>query len=186
MSTTTGRIAIFAGAVGVLLLAGGAVAFGAIPNLTTGVISGCYTNTSPHVLRVIDTAKTAKCPTGTTAINWNQKGPQGPQGPVGVVGEVVRQNSVSFPVGLAPPGLQSVGVYCDQGYVATGGGFALSGPMGIGGNLTEKWIPYADYAIFSGGVPTGWTVGLAETGSAGDIPGSNYVLNAYVNCAPTS
>ena len=66
-------------------------------------------------------------------VQWNQKGPAGPQGPPGVVGELYRQNSVSFPVGLTTPGIESVTVSCPQGYVATGGGFALSGPIGIGG-----------------------------------------------------
>jgi Collagen triple helix repeat (20 copies) len=112
-------------------------------------------------------------------------GPAGPTGPAGVVGEVYEQNSVSFPVGLTPPGIESVSVTCPQGYVATGGGFGLSGPQGIGGNATEKWIPVFDDATTPNGVPSGWEVGLAETGTAGNVPG-NYVLNAYVYCAPTS
>ena len=69
--------------------------------------------------------------------------------------------------------------------MAPGGGFALSGPMGIGGNATEKWIPVYDDATTPNGTPSGWEVGLAETGIAGDID-SNYVLNAYGYCAPTS
>lgn len=56
--------------------------------------------------------------------------------------------------------------------------------MGIGGNATEKWIPVEDNAVTTNGVPTGWEAGLAETGTAGN--GTNYVLNAYVYCAPTS
>ncbi|MGN6377853.1 MAG: hypothetical protein ACTHNU_02780, partial [Gaiellales bacterium] len=43
-----------------------------------GVIHGCYANTSPHTLRVIDTAVTGSCPSGTTPLNWNVKGPPGP------------------------------------------------------------------------------------------------------------
>jgi hypothetical protein len=57
--------------------------------------------------------------------------------------------------------------------------------MGIGGNATEKWIPYDSDATISNGVPSGWEVGLAETGTPGNA-GGNYVLNAYVYCAPTS
>jgi hypothetical protein len=45
------------------------------------VIQGCYTNASPHVLRVIDTAKVSKCPAGTTALSWGQTGPPGVPGP---------------------------------------------------------------------------------------------------------
>jgi hypothetical protein len=76
-------------------------------------------------------------------------------------------------------------VSCPQGYVATGGGYALCGPMGTGGNATEKWIPYEDNATLTGGEPTGWEVGLAETGTPGNA-GGNYVLNADVYCAPGS
>ena len=130
MSTNRGRTLIFAGVIGGLVLAGGAVAFAAIPNPTTGVISGCYTTASPHVLRVIDTAKTPKCPTGTTALNWNQKGPQGVQGPAGPAGS------------QGPPGVGSIEVVpysisvvgnpqwlagtakCPAGSVVTGGGFS--------------------------------------------------------------
>jgi hypothetical protein len=64
--------------VGVLVgaLVGG-VAWASIPD-GKGVIHGCYANTLPHTLRVIDTAVTASCPSGTTALNWNAKGPPGP------------------------------------------------------------------------------------------------------------
>jgi hypothetical protein len=145
---------------------------------SSGVIHGCYKptgNGSAFTLGVIDTALPGgRCPKGQTALSWNQTGPQGPagatgpagpvgpagpggpQGPPGVVGEVSQQNFVSFPVGLTPPGVESVTVSCRQGYVATGGGFFLSGPMGIGGNATEKWIPVYDDATTSNGVRSGW------------------------------
>jgi hypothetical protein len=55
----------------------GGVAWASIPD-SKGVIHGCYANTSPHTLQVIDTATTASCPSGTTAMNWNAKGPPGP------------------------------------------------------------------------------------------------------------
>jgi hypothetical protein len=41
---------------------------------------------------VIDTAQTAKCPTGTTALSWNQQGVPGPPGPSGAL-QVVDANS---------------------------------------------------------------------------------------------
>ncbi len=61
------------------LLVGGSYAWASIPN-ASGAIQGCYKNTTPHTLQVIDTAKTAKCPTGTTALAWNQTGPKGDSG----------------------------------------------------------------------------------------------------------
>jgi hypothetical protein len=205
------RKVIIAGATTLVLTAGASVATAAVmssgPVDSSGVIHGCWSNAAvngSHVF-VLQDAGTS-CPRGTTAISWNEQGPAGPigptgpagpsgaigpsgpagpQGPPGVVGEVYQQNSVSFPVGLTPPGVETVAVSCPQGHVATGGGFALSGPMGIGGNATEKWIPYDDAATTPNGVPSGWEVGLAETGTPGNA-GGNYVLNAYVYCAPTS
>lgn len=191
-----GRRIIIAG-VSAMVVAGGGTATAATvlsrsPIDGSGVIHGCWSNKAingSHVFALQDAG--TRCPNGTTAISWNQAGPagpagpQGPAGPSGVVGEVYRQNSVSFLVGLTPPGIQSVTAACPQSYAATGGGFALSGPMGIGGNATEKWIPVYDDATLSKGTPSGWEVGLAETGIAGDID-SNYVLNAYAYCAAAS
>jgi len=188
-----GRKTAIVGAAVLILATGSAAAAAAVmaggPVDSSGIIHGCWSNTAingSHAFVLQDAG--TNCPRGTTAISWDQAGPSGPagpQGPPGVVGEVYRQNSVSFPVGLTPPGIESVTVSCPQGYVATGGGFALSGPQGIGGNATEKWIPVYDDATMSNGVPSGWEVGLAETGDPGNVS-SNYVLNAYVYCAPTS
>ena len=97
--------------------------------------------------------------------------------------DVVAQTCVSFPVGLTPPQVESASVSCGAGYVATDGGFALSGPMGIGGNATEKWIPIYSYPIFSNGTESGWQVGIDETGTAGNV-GRNYILDAYAICSP--
>lgn len=97
--------------------------------------------------------------------------------------EVVAQTCVSFPVGLTPPQFESASASCRTGYVAIDGGFGISGPMGIGGNATEKWIPTYSYPIFSNGTESGWQVGIDETGTAGDA-GGNYVLNAYAICSP--
>ncbi len=63
----------------------GGVSYASIPD-AAGVIHGCYTNDSPHTLRVLDTARTPTCPRGTTAISWNQTGPQGEPGPAGTAG----------------------------------------------------------------------------------------------------
>jgi len=174
---------VITGAAALIIATGSGVAAAAVmsdgPVDSSGVIHGCWSDKAikgSHAFVLQDAG--TNCPNGTTAISWNQAGPPG------VVGEVYRQNSVSFPVGLTPPGVQYVAVSCPQGYVATGGGFALSGPMGIGGNATEKWIPYVDDATLLNGVPTGWEAGVAETGTPGN--GTNYILNAYVYCAPTS
>jgi hypothetical protein len=64
----------------------GGVGYASIPN-PSGVINGCYkTSGTNHALTVINTAKTAHCPSGYTSLNWSQTGPQGPQGVQGVQG----------------------------------------------------------------------------------------------------
>jgi hypothetical protein len=68
------RVAIGIGVLAVL--AGGSVAFGAIPG-PDGVIKGCYDNSG--YVKVIDSAAT--CNAGSTPISWNQKGPKGDAGP---------------------------------------------------------------------------------------------------------
>jgi hypothetical protein len=60
-------------------------ALAAIPD-ASGVIHGCYAPNNGYKLRVIDTAKTVKCPSGKVALNWNQKGVPGSPGPQGIQG----------------------------------------------------------------------------------------------------
>ncbi len=73
----------------------GGVSYASIPD-SAGVIHGCYTNDSPHTLHVLDTAKSARCPWGTTAISWSQAGQPGPQGPAGANGNTIL-NGTSAP-----------------------------------------------------------------------------------------
>jgi type VI secretion system secreted protein Hcp len=67
------------------LIAGGAVALGAIPS-TDGTIHACYATggTPTGALRIVDEG--VQCATGETAISWNQQGPAGPTGPTGDTG----------------------------------------------------------------------------------------------------
>jgi type VI secretion system secreted protein Hcp len=67
------------------LIAGGAVALGAIPS-SDGTIHACYaTGGSPTgALRIVDEG--VQCASGETAITWNQQGPAGPPGPTGDTG----------------------------------------------------------------------------------------------------
>jgi hypothetical protein len=82
------RIIIATGAA-LALVAGGTVAGAAIagPIDSSGVIYGCYTTKAvngSHALVLQDVGTT--CPSGTTAIKWNQQGPQGATGPAGPAG----------------------------------------------------------------------------------------------------
>jgi hypothetical protein len=81
---------LITGAAALVLLAGGTVVATATtpsPVDSSGVIHGCWTNAElngSHVFVVQDAGTT--CPKGTTAISWNQTGPQGAQGPAGTPG----------------------------------------------------------------------------------------------------
>jgi hypothetical protein len=85
-----GRRVVIIG-VAALFVAGGGTAAAAVisrsPVDNSGVIHGCWSKTAingSHVF-VLQDAGTS-CPNGTTAISWNQIGPQGPQGPAGPQG----------------------------------------------------------------------------------------------------
>jgi type VI secretion system secreted protein Hcp len=67
------------------VIAGGAVALGAIPS-SDGTIHACYATggTPTGALRIVDEG--VQCATGETAITWNQRGPVGPAGPTGPTG----------------------------------------------------------------------------------------------------
>jgi hypothetical protein len=47
-----------------------------------GVIHGCYQKSgTAHSLKVINSAVTARCPRGYSALDWSQTGPKGPASP---------------------------------------------------------------------------------------------------------
>jgi len=78
---------VLTGAGATLALVAGSTAAYAVsagPIDSSGVIHGCYKTTATgnsHAV-VLQNAGTA-CPSGYTAIKWNQKGPAGPTGPRG-------------------------------------------------------------------------------------------------------
>jgi hypothetical protein len=93
------------------LVAGGTAAYAvtASPIDSSGVIHGCYTTTATNgshkvVLQNVGTS----CPSGTTAIKWNQKGPAGPPGPPGIQGPPGPQGS---PGPQGPSGVVSMAQY---------------------------------------------------------------------------
>lgn len=81
---------VLIGAGATLALVGGSTAAYAVsagPIDGSGVIHGCYypaTTGGSHKVVLQDVGKS--CPTGTTAITWNQTGPAGPTGPQGATG----------------------------------------------------------------------------------------------------
>ncbi|HEY5987260.1 MAG TPA: hypothetical protein VIV12_12935 [Streptosporangiaceae bacterium] len=114
-----------------LLLVVGAVAYASIPG-PDGVIHACYKTSNPAQGALIAIDSAASCPSGYTALNWNQTGPQGPagpqgpQGPAGVNG-VSGLEIVTHGVQVAGGGqLTDVTVQCPTGKVAIAGGFGMN------------------------------------------------------------
>jgi hypothetical protein len=72
----------------VVLAAGAGTALAATAGpVDSGVIHGCWTDTAisgSHVFKLQDAG--TKCPKGTTAISWGEKGPAGPRGATGPAG----------------------------------------------------------------------------------------------------
>jgi hypothetical protein len=160
---------IAAAAAVALLLLGGGIAYASIPG-PDGVVHGCYKN-STGMLITIDSA--AACPTGYTALNWNQTGPQGPagtdgtngtDGANGVSGYEVVQGSISLP----NDGNLHVGtISCPTGKVALGSGWSPD---------IQRAQPSEDLD----GVPTGigWDYTVRTAGGGG-----TYVFHASITCA---
>jgi hypothetical protein len=124
------RRIVMTGAAALVLVAGGTAAGAAVassPVDSSGVIHGCWTNAAingTHVFVLQDAGTT--CPKGTTAISWNQTGPQGPAGPAGPAGTV----GATGPAGPAGP----IGNTGPAGPVGAPGPTGPAGPAGPIGN----------------------------------------------------
>jgi hypothetical protein len=167
------RLGIAAGVLLGALVATG-VSWASIPD-PSGVIHGCYkSNGSPHALSVIDSAKTATCPTGYKAVNWNQTGQQGPPGPSS--GALIYEQGLTFE-GPLTNGQQGdtffgvpAGLMCVQGaasaYTTTTGtqlAIEYSDPTGVAplaklelvSNLAETHEALMSYGVDCKSVPAG-------------------------------
>jgi hypothetical protein len=135
MTVNRSATILISAASGFVLLATGATAGAAIagPVDSAGVIYGCYTTKAnaagSHTLVLEDVGST--CPPNTTAIKWNQTGPQGPAGPAGPVGPVGAIGATG-PVG--PVGaIGATGPAGPAGPKGDTGATGLAGPIGATG-----------------------------------------------------
>jgi hypothetical protein len=99
------------GAAALIVVAGATAAGAAVtasPSpIKSGVIHGCWATKAVHGSHVIKLQNAGtRCPRGTTAISWNQKGPAGPTGATGPRGAAGPQGTagVAGPQGPAGPG----------------------------------------------------------------------------------
>lgn len=149
---------------------GAVVAYASIPG-PDGVIHACYKTGNPAQGALIAIDSAASCPSGYTALNWNQTGPQGPagqtglQGPAGVSGwEVVAaSSSASVEASTGRWVISQVDAVCPSGKVVLGGG-ATSGDGTV--NLIESF-PNGNNA---------WRASMSA-------PSPTFGLNVYAICA---
>ncbi|PZS35398.1 MAG: hypothetical protein DLM61_01980 [Pseudonocardiales bacterium] len=158
ISTRTTKI--FALTTSVVLLGSGTLAWAtgtaSIPG-PGGVIHACYvTNGNLKNITLIDPSTGTKCPTGYTALNFNQTGPQGPQGLQGPVG---------------PQGL--TGAIGPQGLPGATGATGATGPAGAPGPAGPASASHA-YVVSNAfsGLP-----GSDETVASTAVPAGSYVVN---------
>lgn len=149
----------------IALIIGAGIAYASIPG-PDGVIHGCYKTSNPAqgALIVIDSA--ASCPSGYTALNWNQTGPQGPAGISGY--EVVHD------VFVANNGTETTHVTnCPVGKTAFGGGYDPT----VHTTLVQIT---ADAPFIQGIITTGWYVTVQNNF------GNNMNVHAWAICAVAS
>jgi hypothetical protein len=103
----------------VLLLLAGGIAYASIPG-PDGVIHGCYKTSGGNQGSVIVVDSAASCPSGYTALNWNQAGPAGVDGTDGVSGYEVVQGLVVIQGPHSGNGSGTIS--CPAGKVALGSG----------------------------------------------------------------
>ncbi|MBU3934538.1 hypothetical protein KKC00_01025 [Patescibacteria group bacterium] len=137
----------------VILVAGGVVlAANSIPS-PDGTIYACYKNNNGQ-LRVVDDPQ--ECLNSETAIFWSQSGVPGPQGPAGGLSDVTYAFADSV---TADQMFASATAQCPTGTLATGGGWAMIGTIGVESNL--------DSFLVIANVPTdgtGWQVSIRRSG----------------------
>ena len=137
------RMGLLTAGLAVVLVAGGGTALAATtgPVSGTGVITGCYTNAAvngSHAL-VLQNGGTS-CPSGTSAIWWDQTGPPGPAGAAGATGPAGPAGAIgpagpagpTGPIGPAGP----AGATGPPGLTGPTGPTGPAGPPGTGATIT--------------------------------------------------
>lgn len=187
IASTLSAVALAAGV-------GAGVAYAAIPNGSTGVISGCY-STLTGSLKVIDAQSGATCGLLEKPLAWNQAGPQGPAGPTGATGPSgavgatgaagsnasisTVQESAYTPV-YGGSVQYSAEASCPAGDLVTGGGYTS-----YVGSLTSPIVEVTSEPDGVGTSNQGWTV-VAQDASA-LIEGMDQAgVHVYAICTQTT
>jgi hypothetical protein len=160
-----------------VVAAGAGIAYASIPG-PDGVIHGCYKNSNPAQGALITVDSAASCPSGYTALNWNQTGLQGPAGPS-------TAGSSGLDIGTYTGGGSAFGygnnlAVCPSDHAhALGGGVDAGGTSGFAITQDEPAIfNYSTGAVTlgssgTGSVPNAW---WSQTVGGGDNGGMAYVI----------
>jgi collagen triple helix repeat protein len=130
------RTVLLATGAAVALTIGGTTAYAAIatsgPVSSNGVVHGCFSTKAVHGSHtlVLQNAGT-KCPKGTTAVSWNEKGQAGATGRTGATGPAGPPGSAGATGPAGPPG--SAGATGPAGPQGPAGATGPAGPQGPAG-----------------------------------------------------
>ncbi len=87
MNRRIGLVAAGGLAAALVAIGGTALAASTSPVSSAGTITGCYSNAEVSGAHAVELQNGGtNCPSGWSAISWNQTGPAGPQGPAGPAG----------------------------------------------------------------------------------------------------
>lgn len=143
------RLLVILAATCAVLAVGAGIAYASIP-APDGTIHGCYKN-STGMLIAIDSS--ASCPTGYTALNWSQTGPQGPAGTNGTNGTNGVSGYQVETCNLSGSGSTSLCTDTSSGGVFSG---TLSCPTGKTAISESNAAPHplGNAAVYGGAAPT--------------------------------
>ena len=145
-----------------ILVLAATLGFGALSMATSsGVIDGCYGNTT-GILRVLSSGDT--CRSSETSISWNQQGPAGPQGATGPQGpagglsgweEITQETSSNSDV------VKQLNTLCTPGKTVVSGGYSYNvtgGTVDLVGARTKIIVDESISYHGSDHSQDGWTV----------------------------
>jgi Collagen triple helix repeat (20 copies) len=180
MRARTGLLAI-GGAIALTVGGGTAYATIAASPVSSGVITGCYTNAEvngSHVFVLQDAGTT--CPKGSTAISWSQTGPAGPAGAAGAIGPA----GPAGVIGAAGP----AGPTGPAGATGATGLTGAAGPQGPIGLTGAAGAAGASILTTVGPPPSPCTSGDTDiditTGNVYTCPGATWTPSGYSIAGP--
>ena len=157
-------------AAALMVIGGIALAIHSNPN----ELHACYKNNNGQMRYVTDPAD---CLPSEIILTWNQQGLQGPQGPAGPAGELSNVTLAFADSAVADQTFAYAAAECPTGTLATGGGWAMQGTVGVGNNLDSflvlSSVPY--------GTGQGWQASVRRSGPTGS--GREWGVRVFAVCA---